>query len=633
MPITANAPGPRTYNYRGSSIPFGAGMPSGALGIWYAANYNATAKAIPNSATSTSLQTGMITRNPRGVFDTSKANGNGGGGGWLGGGFGGCTVTEKYATGRDGVLAATRAVFSSATSGIRYRQTLSLLAGTYTMAIDAWTESGTVDFFMSKDGETTTVTKTATTTKQQFKYEFTLGSTTTVDLRFCRPTTGNGTVIIDKAYLWNGDTASVPSDISLGGHLFLGNSTRETVTCTGGELALTSNQVGQIDFDADTTATECTILVVAKRMIDYKTAGAGRYPFLNPNTESSSGGAGGPGASFGFYDNENNLVGNFGSTRQATCYGGTGATRFPVGTCPNLFSNGQYHVLSFRSELKNRSMWVDDCGLANTHTDSWGTTTVTSRHFEIGYNQGFDAFKVVAMAMYPTALSKADQHKAVTYLISKAAESSITVTRPKNLLLAEGDSITVGPANNSYVQQFLANSAASAFSVYNIGAVGGSMLSTNVSPDLNLSVRLPQHLKGIPASLTGRKAIATLMFGTNDLASYVSVAAYLTEYYTYVAQLRALGVTVGICTILAKGPAQVGYAAFNTARNAMNAQLRLDVGAYFDFLIDFAANATMGTDIAPTNLTNFNADQLHPNVTGQGLLEVDYRAAVNPLLL
>jgi lysophospholipase L1-like esterase len=609
-------------------------MPAGALGIWYAKDYNATAKAIPNAVASTALVLNMLTRNPRGVFDTGKANGNGGGGGWLGGGFGGCTITEKYATGRDGTIAASKAVFATATSGIRYRQTLSLPAGTYTMVIDAWTESGTLDFYMSKDAETTTVTKTATTTKTQFKYEFTLGSTTTVDLRFCRPTTGNGTLVIDKAYLWNGNAASVPSDISLGGHLYLANSSLESVSCTGGELALTSNQVGQIDFDAETTSTECTILVVAKRMITYKTAGAGRYPFLNPNAESSAGGAGGPGASFGFFDNENNLVGNFGSTRQATCYGGTGATRFPVGTCPDLFSNGQYHVLSFRSELKNRSLWIDDCGLQNVYTNSWGVTTVTGRHYELGYNVGLDAFKIVAMALYPTALSKTDQHKAVSFLIMKANESSITITRPKNVLLAEGDSITFGPASNSYVQQFLANSAATAFSVYNVGAQAGSMLSTNGTPDLNLSVRLPQHLKGIPTNLSGRRAVATLMFGTNDLSSYGSVSSYLTEYYGYVSQLRALGVKVGICTILAKGTLQAGYAAFNTLRNALNTQLRSDVGTYFDFLVDFAADSTMGQDSSPANATYFSsADTLHPTAAGHAVLEPIYRSAVNAQLI
>jgi lysophospholipase L1-like esterase len=622
---TSNSIGPVTQNP----------VLDSAIGLWYAKNYNATARAIPNENAATALPVAMVTRNPRGVFASGAANqGSAGGGGWLN--QAGLTITEKYATGRDGVLAATRAQFAlSATGYVRYRETLSLPAGTYCMVIDVWVESGTADFQMSRDDYSSQVTKTATTTKQQFIYEFTLGSTTSCTLGFCRPVGGAAAdFVIDKAFLWAGNTSTVPADLQLGGHLFLGNNRTESISCTGGELALTDSQNGQIDFDQVFTSTTCSVFVLAKRVGTYKAAGIGRYPFLNTNTESTSGGLNGPGIAFGAFDSEAPLRGNFGSSRSVDPYGAPGANLFPNGSCPDLLDDGGYHVLSFEATLKNRSLWIDDFELANTHTDSWGTTTVSYRHFEVGFNRGLDTFKICAMALFSSSLTTNQRRNVVAELIAKAAESSLVVTKPKNLLIVEGDSISVGPASNSYAQQYFANATGTDLSIYNVAAGGGSMMSQNVNPDLNLSVRLPYHLAGIPTSLTGRKAIVTLFFGANDLTAYATNADYLTELYGYVDQLRSAGAVVGICTVLAKGTAQGGYATFNTRRASLNTQLRADVGTEFDFLVDFAADATMGTDAAPNNATYFNSsDGLHPTAAGHAILEPIFRAAINSRLV
>lgn len=607
---------------KGSAVTSIDGLPvSGMMGVWFAKDYDATRKAIPNKLIGGTIPP-VYTRNPRGVFTTGKILGSGGSGGWLN--QTGLTITEKYATGRDGVLAATRAQFAaSATGYVRYREAISLPAGTYTMVIDVWVASGSQDFQMSRDAYTTSVTKTATTTKQQFTYEFTLGSTTSCTLSFLRPVGGVvGDFIIDKALLWNGAASTVPADISLGGHLYIGNRENETVSCVGGELALTATQQASLDFDSLITNNEVTIFACVKRIADYTTAGLGRQPFLYTPVEGTHSLSSGLG--LGDIDAEGYLVGAHGSSRVAKAFG---SALVPTGMCPNLFSNAGYHVISMRSKSTGISLWVDDCELGLTETSPPATASPILNWWKLvmAGNVGLAKHKVNSLAVYNKYLT-ADEHKqVVAALIAKAAENSITVVPPKNYVLACGDSIMAGPASNSFAQQFIANSTGTGFCLYSNEAVGGSMLSDNGVAGLNLSTRLPYHLDGIPSDLTGRRAVATFMFGANDLDAY-TVPAYLTKYYSYTDQLRAKGVKIGICTPLKKKSTWPGFAAFNAKQIAMADQLRLDVGAYFDFLIDFD---TSGFD-AETD----TSDGLHPTAAiHTSKLEPVYRAAVNAQLI
>jgi lysophospholipase L1-like esterase len=603
-------------------------MPSGAMGIWYAKDYNTTRKAIPNAATGNPLLA-VITRNPRGVFETGKVGGEGGAGGWLGGGFGGTTITEKYAAGRDGVVAASRAVFASATSGIRYRDTPSLLAGTYTMVIDAKSNTGSnQDFYMSKDGESTTVTKTATTSWQQFKYEFTLGSTTAVDLRFCRPTSGNGDLVIDKAYLWDGASVTVPADLTLQGDLQFGNSSRATIaTISGGEIGLTDGGVGAIDFNAFTTTSETTIIAVVKRVTNYTNSAGYRYPFIYDVVESTT-----PNATsswcLGEFEAEGNLNSCFGNRLLAPAVGGFS---------PDLYADAQYHIMSMSADAGGLDLWMDDVGMA---VNTIGTgTSMSSRKFQVGNSNssfGLIKFKMNSLAIWNRKLTDVERRTAINLLIAKAAESSITVTKPANLLVGGIDSITVGPANNSYLQQYLANITGGKVVRVQEEAIGGSTLHLNPQPQLNFDVRLPYHLAGCPAKSserTGRKFICTILAGANDLEpNYASDDAFLTALWLLTDQLRSRGYYVGVGTILPKGTVVSGYATHNTRRATANTKIAAAVGTHCDFVIDFAANATMGPDAAANNATYYG-DGLHPTATGHGILEGIYRTAINAILV
>jgi hypothetical protein len=602
-----------------------AGMPTLNLkGLYFAAEFDATRKAIPNKVIGGTIPP-VLTRNPRGVFATGKILGASGSGGWLN--AAGLAITEKYAAGRDGNVSATRAVFTAATAAfLRYRQALSLPAGTYTMVIDAWMVSGSQDFAMSRDGFTTVhATFTATATKQQFKYEFTLGSTTSVTLGFCKPVSGAALdIIVDKAFLWRGAAATVPSDVSLGGHLYLGNSELDSISCIGGELALTTAQQGSLDFDSVSATNEATILACVKRTGDYLTAGLGRQPFLYTpieGTHSLSSGLG-----LGDIDAEGFSMASHGSaSRSVKAYASALA---PTGTCPNLFAEANYHVMWMRSKSTGIAIGVDDCGLALAETSPPATASPTLNWWKMvmAGNVGLARHKVNSIAVYDRCLNGVELQQAVAALKSQATADGLTVNQPKNYVLACGDSIMAGPASNSFAQVFIANSTGTGFCLYNIEAVGGSTLTGNVvNVGLNLDVRLPYHLDGIPADLTGRRAIATFMFGANDLDAN-TVPGYLSTYYSLTNQLRAKGVKIGICTPLPKKSTWPGSAAFNVKQVALAAQLRLDVGTFFDFLIDF--------DTSGFNAETDTSDGLHPTgAIHASKLEPVYRAAVNAQLI
>lgn len=594
-------------------------MPAGAAGIWIGSDYDSTLKAIRNRAVAGSLQP-VLTRMARGAF-TSSAYVSSGSDGWLSSGL---TITEKYAAGRDGVVAATRIVSTGAGTGsARYRNTMSLPAGTYTMVIDAKSNTGSnQDFTMSKDGMATSTTKTATTSWQQFTLEFTLGGTTTFDGRFCQPVgAALLDMVIDKAFLWEGNAASVPADLVQRGDMLLGLHAKDTgVTVTSGAFDLTGGKVGTAELPAFITGTEMTMFAVVKRTGAYNHVAGYRQGFLYNGSESAIGSS----WSLGEYETEGYLRSYFGGQ---TAGNNVGFHRNFVGD--------NYYVFSARASATGLDVWIDDICI---NALAWSSlTSTTARQFQVNNASTSLGSKHLwaGAAVYARALTDDERRQAVRALRREASAAGLTVDRPKNYLVAGLDSITFGPANNGYVQQFLANAAQKVF-VRN-EAVAGSTLCRNATATLNLSRRWPFIIDSIPRDAKdryGRRFIVTLLPGANDLQPYYNDADhFLAELGGFCDQLKARGAIVGLCTVLPKGTAASGYATHNTLRAAVNPRIRLWQGWRADFIIDFAANTTIGDDADANNVTYYNADGLHLTATGHTEAELVYRAAVNPWLL
>lgn len=121
-----------------------------------------------------------------------------------------------------------------------------------------------------------------------------------------------------------------------------------------------------------------------------------------------------------------------------------------------------------------------------------------------------------------------------------------------------------------------------------------------------------------------KKVIVTIHMGANDMTGYTG-AAYYAATMPYVAELRALGAKVVICTVLPRN----AQPTFNTNRDAYNTLLRAGVGVDFDGLIDYDTTI-MGLEATTAN-TTYYGDGLHPTLAGQQLLEPVYTAVLRSL--
>jgi lysophospholipase L1-like esterase len=114
---------------------------------------------------------------------------------------------------------------------------------------------------------------------------------------------------------------------------------------------------------------------------------------------------------------------------------------------------------------------------------------------------------------------------------------------------------------------------------------------------------------------TAHTNVAHIWLGTNDLYYSVDPATVLVALQKIWAQCRSLGMKVIAYTILSRSNSGTP-GTFNTNRATLNAAIRACVGQY-DYLVDVAADATIGPNGAETNTTYFQSDLVH--MTNAGL--------------
>lgn len=184
--------------------------------------------------------------------------------------------------------------------------------------------------------------------------------------------------------------------------------------------------------------------------------------------------------------------------------------------------------------------------------------------------------------------------------------------------LAEGDSITAYTAPDSYSRLWAADHPTV---TYSNTAVGGSSLGTSgdSSPTNSMYARQSSDLAYAPTHMS-------VLIGANDLTGYTT-SAYLTNLYNWLAPFKAAGTKIVICTVLPR----TGVANWETTyRGPLNAQLRLDAGTQFDYLVDFDT-CLMGNASTPSD-TTYYIDGLHPTAAGHAVLKRVYATVVNHML-
>ena len=171
----------------------------------------------------------------------------------------------------------------------------------------------------------------------------------------------------------------------------------------------------------------------------------------------------------------------------------------------------------------------------------------------------------------------------------------------------KGDSITQGLYTSSDENRY-----ATAASRY----IGASELKSGVANQTLSSMISYGAVADAATSIVGRKNIAGLFLGTNDLAANGAEATLETNYALWFSQIKTanpdrLGVSF---TILPRSAGFAGgqdAAGFETARATFNTWLRANYSTFSDCLVDFAANSTIG-DQADASNTTYYQDGIHP---------------------
>lgn len=205
---------------------------------------------------------------------------------------------------------------------------------------------------------------------------------------------------------------------------------------------------------------------------------------------------------------------------------------------------------------------------------------------------------------------------------------SIATSPSLYLVVTEGDSITATdtPSSISYARRWGQQSGGTQSDPFFLNywfmkAVSGSTLMEPESGGTGNSMEArKQSIKDIvgPGSQGLYDMVETILIGRNDELDN----PWLVDLAAYCDEMRAWGYYIGLCTVLPSD--QSGY---NTKRNVVNDEIRLWTtggsivpGVHADFIIDFAADATMGPDAAASD-TGLYYDGTHPTDAGHIVLQ------------
>jgi len=562
----------------GASTP----LPDGAVGAWYASDYQATPRrVIRNSVSSTAVSQNLLAYSRRQFNNTVY---------WDKLGAPAPTVTDDAATAPDGSTEASTLTVTANNWGFRPKVGGNLPAGTYSLCLSYKRNTGTDQTFrLSKDATTTAgATLTATDTWQRAKFTFTLASSTNPNQLYIYHNSGAACNIqICDVELYEGSEDLGPQ--VLDGHCYLGYNDKSTLpTLSAGVFDQTvQHAVGQIQFGTAKTigGSGMTFVAALKRTATGSTWHAPvskvqDYLDFTPSTDVS-------GAPQTQVDS---------------------TLKFNEAGLWDYTSKG-WQVVTHRYTGSARQMWLGDLLV---HSVAGSVSSFTIRDLDLNMvnktTSLFSGDEVLGFALWERSLTDEEVRQAVEHFEGKVTAFGSSVTYPK-IYCAEGDSITAG-----YVQSPL--SYANRYGQVASPVVMGRNFAVSSSTIATMQTRAAAVDAVLPPEPNGRKFVLSVLIGANDLIS-LGASTYLTNLASYLDDRRAAGWLVALGTLTPIDHAS--WPGFNTLRNTVNPTLRTWEGVHCDAIIDFADDATMGPDAAALD-TNLYYDGVHPSATGQANL-------------
>jgi lysophospholipase L1-like esterase len=244
-------------------------------------------------------------------------------------------------------------------------------------------------------------------------------------------------------------------------------------------------------------------------------------------------------------------------------------------------------------------------------------------------NKGLQpGYALHALALYPRALTDAEVAAAYLAIKTRATNNSITLNE-NTLVFFAGDSITFGNGDTGgqgltgYADRAVVSTTKIMTGV-NYG-ISGATIATFTSSGLKAKM-----LAAIPAQKNGRKFVAHIFFGANDLTT-LTPAQFLSALDTLLSDTRAAGFDYIVVGTVLPRSASVTPATWDTARATVNTGIRSRVGTTIDAVADYGSTSNgWGADGGFTGAT-YSSDGLHPNATGHADMATQLAPVLNAL--
>lgn len=270
------------------------------------------------------------------------------------------------------------------------------------------------------------------------------------------------------------------------------------------------------------------------------------------------------------------------------------------GTAVKTINNGYYHELAATGNL----------GLSGAIT-----LGVDSGLFDTALNGCLRMFY-----LYKTGCTEDEMRDMCSWLMSQAGVTQPTLRQ----ILAEGDSLTGGPSDANWVLQ-LNGSLGSINQFYqNNGIAGTSLMYVNVN---DLAHYITDGVS---------RNICVLWLGSNDIADQFenfTVAQIEAGYTTFCNSLHTLGFDAVVVTTILPRSGGTDNPNTETRRQTFNTWLRANWSSIAEALSDVAADTNIGDAGDNLDTTYYQADAVHLNGIGEGIVEGIMETAVESVLV
>jgi len=222
-----------------------------------------------------------------------------------------------------------------------------------------------------------------------------------------------------------------------------------------------------------------------------------------------------------------------------------------------------------------------------------------------GYTSGGFQLKgdVAEVVIYNRALSTDEATKISKYLAWKWGVNLCT-----KKLVANGDSLTMGTGATTgydWPRQMVSQASDESIHIYNF-ARSGIKIAQVVTDDNTYAANLVT---------IGNDNIYSAWIGTNDIQGGTSGADTYTAYVNLCNARRAEGYKVMAFTILPRTPGT-----YEAQRIIFNNLVIANYASFSDGLVDVGSDSRIGIAGAYSDLTYYNADGVHLNDTGYGVV-------------